>query len=220
MRIIIRTTPSAWRVPFNYQPKLVGTLHKWLGPNDIHGKLALHSFSWLLGGEVRKDGIDFKEGACLFISFHDSSAIRQIVRTILQDPGMFCGMKVTDVDLQDDPDLSGRELFSAGSPIFVQRSLGEGRNKHYTYEDSETEFFLVETLKHKMEEAGLPEDDTLEISFATEFRNRKIKTIYYNGIGNKSSWCPVIIKGKPETKVFAWNVGIGNGTGIGFGSIY
>ena len=39
-------------IPFNYQPKLVGTLHKWLGPNDIHGKLAMHSFSWLMGGST------------------------------------------------------------------------------------------------------------------------------------------------------------------------
>jgi CRISPR/Cas system endoribonuclease Cas6 (RAMP superfamily) len=30
----------------------------------------------------------------------------------------------------------------------------------------------------------------------------------------------VIIEGKPETKLFAWDVGIGNSTGIGFGAIY
>jgi CRISPR/Cas system endoribonuclease Cas6 (RAMP superfamily) len=33
------------------------------------------------------------------------------------------------------------------------------------------------------------------------------------------NWCPIIIKGKPETKLFAWNVGLGNSTGIGFGAI-
>ena len=49
MRINLKTTPSQMCIPFNYQPKLVGTLHKWLGPNDIHGKLAMHSFSWLMG---------------------------------------------------------------------------------------------------------------------------------------------------------------------------
>lgn len=43
---------------------------------------------------------------------------------------------------------------------------------------------------------------------------------YYNGIGNRTSWCPVRIQGKPETKVFAWATGIGNSTGAGFGSIY
>lgn len=36
----------------------------------------------------------------------------------------------------------------------------------------------------------------------------------------KCSMCPVIIKGKPETIDFALCVGIGNGTGSGFGAIY
>ena len=41
----------------------------------------------------------------------------------------------------------------------------------------------------------------------------------YNGVENKASWCPVIVEGKPETKAFAWNVGLGNSTGIGLGAI-
>lgn len=57
-------------------------------------------------------------------------------------------------------------------------------------------------------------------AFVMEYPKKKIKTIYYNGIGNRTSWCPVRIQGKPETKVFAWATGIGNSTGAGFGSIY
>ena len=82
MRINLKTTPSQMCIPFNYQPKLVGTLHKWLGPNDIHGKLAMHSFSWLMGGSTTTNGIVFDNGARFFISFHDPDRIRQIVRTI------------------------------------------------------------------------------------------------------------------------------------------
>lgn len=44
--------------------------------------------------------------------------------------------------------------------------------------------------------------------------------VTYRGIGNRANMCPVIIDGRPETKAFAWEVGIGNSTGIGFGSIY
>ena len=102
-------------IPFNYQPKLVGTLHKWLGPNDIHGKLAMHSFSWLMGGSTTTNGIVFDNGARFFISFHDPDRIRQIVRTILEDPVMFEGLIVTDVSIQPDPDLSNCEFFKIGS---------------------------------------------------------------------------------------------------------
>lgn len=220
MRINLKTTPSQEGISFNYQPKLVGVLHKWLGPNEIHGRLSMHSFSWLMGGNTTHNGIVFDKGAKFFISFHDPDKIRQIVRTILEDPVMFGGMVVTDVSIQEDPDLSNCEFFRIGSPVFIQRRLENGKNRHYTYEDEEAGRLLEETLKHKMRVAGLPEDETLEISFAKEYPKRKIKTIFYNEIGNRTSWCPLRIKGKPETKVFAWNVGAGSGTGVGFGSIY
>lgn len=220
MRIHLKTTSSEGRVPFNYQPKLVGVLHKWLGPNDIHGKLSMHSFSWLQGGVVTKDGIDFTAGAGLFISFYEPERTKQVVRTILNDPLMFSGMRVTDVTIEEDGDLSGCDFFKIGSPVFIQRRLETGENKHYTYENPEAGKLLEETLRHKMEVAGLPPDDSLEISFAVEYPERKVKTIYYNGIGNRTSWCPVRIKGKPETKVFARNVGIGSSTGVGFGSLF
>jgi CRISPR-associated endoribonuclease Cas6 len=69
-----------------------------------------------------------------------------------------------------------------------------------------------------MKLAGL-EDDTLEIQFDRENPRATTKLINYKEIKNRTNWCPVIIKGKPETKLFAWNVGIGNSTGIGFGAI-
>lgn len=43
--------------------------------------------------------------------------------------------------------------------------------------------------------------------------------IDYRGVKNKASWCPIRIIGNAETKLFAWNAGIGNSTGIGFGAI-
>ena len=71
-----------------------------------------------------------------------------------------------------------------------------------------------------MKEAGLEEDEKLDISFDLSYSKKKLKLVRYHGIGNKASLCPVVIKGKPETKQFIWNVGVGNCTGIGFGAIY
>lgn len=52
------------------------------------------------------------------------------------------------------------------------------------------------------------------------YSGKRIKLMTYKGIKNKASMCPVIIKGTLQSKQFAWNVGIGNSTGIGFGAIY
>ena len=80
MRIYLKTTPNKESVYFNYQPLLTGVLHKWLGENDIHGELALHSFSWLQGSKKINDTLEFKHGATFFISFYDVTNIRQIIK--------------------------------------------------------------------------------------------------------------------------------------------
>ena len=219
MRIHLRTTPNTSPVPFDYQQKLVGTIHKWIGDNAIHDKISLYSFSWLNGGRMSDNLLQFQNGATMFISFHDESIIRKIVKTILDDPEMFCGLRVTDITIEEEASVENRELFYCASPIFIKRKLEDGTTKQYNYNDQEANTLLKETLVSKMKEAGL-EDDSLDIKFDLSFNKKKLKLIHYHGIGNKASLCPIIIKAKPETKLFAWNVGIGNCTGIGFGAIY
>jgi CRISPR-associated endoribonuclease Cas6 len=224
MRIHLRTTPNVEIVPFDYQQKLTGILHKWLGKcNDVHDSLSLYSFSWLSHGRMENAGLSFPEGAYWFISFYNEDKIKLIIRTILEDPYMFSGMSVTDVTIEETPDLSGQEVFRLASPIFIQRYTDDGskkREKQYTFNDADANRFLKETLQHKMSVAGLEEDETLSVTFDLSYAKKKTKLMTYKGIHSKASLCPIIIKGKPETKAFAWNVGIGNCTGIGFGSIF
>lgn len=219
MRIYLKTTSNKEILPYNYQHKLVGVLHKWLGSNDLHGKISLYSFSWLLDAKPSKDGLNYPNGARFFISFHEDQYLKQIIKAILGDPEMCYGMSVVDIAIEDQPDLSNLSLFRVASPIFIHR-YEDNNNKHYTYNDSEAGELMKETLLHKMQLAGLPLDDTLEIKFDTSFPNKKIKLIDYRGIKNRVNYCPVIIQGKPETKAFALDVGVGNSTGIGFGAIY
>ena len=219
MRIYLKTTPNKESVYFNYQPLLTGVLHKWLGENDVHGELALHSFSWLQGSKKVNDSLEFKHGATFFISFYDVTNIRQILKNIQVEPELFHGMIVRDITIGEDPDFSDKEYFRLGSPVFVRRSV-EGKDIHYSYEDVNVGRLMEETLRNKMRKAGLPDDETLQIEFDLQYIGKKIKMVNYRSISNKTNWCPLIIKGKPETKLFAWNVGIGNSTGIGFGSIF
>lgn len=221
MRIILKTSPNSHPVPFDYQSKLVGCMQKWLGTdNDYHGKISLYSFSWLQEGKSVNGSLSFPLGARFFISFYDDNAIKDIIRTILGDPTMFCGMSVTDINLADMPDFAERDLFFCGSPILIKRRMDDGRYKQYNYLDCEANELMKETLLTKMRKAGLEEDKTLDIRFDTSYGKKKLKLVHYRNIGNKVSLCPVIIHAKPATKRFAWEVGIGNSTGIGFGAIY
>lgn len=220
MRINLKTSPNETIIPFSYQKNLVGILHKWIGENKYHDLISLYSFSWLLNAVSKCNGFDFPEGSKWFISFYDDSILKRIISSILKDPMMFCGMRVEDVSIENTPDLSSRDLFYLASPIFIKHYRDDGKIKHYTYDDLISGELMKATLLHKMKAAGLPIDESLKIYFDQNYVNKKIKYIDYRGVRNKANMCPVYIKGKPETKAFAWNVGIGNSTGIGFGAIY
>lgn len=220
MRIQILTTPNSETLPFSHQQKLVGTIHKWLGHNEIHDKISLYSFSWLHGARKDGNGLWLPNGGRMFISFYEDKYVMQLIETIRQDPYMFCGISVTDIIIENNPDLSERKRFNFGSPIFIKRKLDNGDEKHFTFNDNEANRLMEETLRSKMRQAGLPDDESLKIEFDLSYARKNTKLVKYHNIGNVANECPVIINGEPETKLFAWNVGIGNCTGIGFGAIY
>jgi CRISPR-associated endoribonuclease Cas6 len=194
-------------------------IHRWLGVNELHDKISLYSFSFLLGGTITKNGFDFKNGAKWAISFFEDKYTKQLIASILENPEVICGMYVQDIVIAETSYRENKGLFLLNSPICIKRTDSNRKIKFYTFEDSESGNLMKETLLHKMQEAGLEKDDSLSIEFDLTYAKRKTKLITIHGIKNKCSMCPVFIKGKPETISFALSVGIGNLTGSGFGSI-
>lgn len=217
MRIHLSIRTAENIIPFDHQHLLTGTIHKWLGENQEHGKTSLFSFSQLIGAKVTPKGFKFDRSTSFFISAHDTGIIKDLIRGIKQEPVMFNSFKVDEVIIQEDPDLADKELFFLASPVFIKRKIDD-RVEHIIYNNPRAGDYLTETMKTKMEIAGLV-DQRLKIGFDSSYTRATTKMITYNGIKNRANCCPVIIKGDPETKVFAWNVGLGNSTGIGFGAI-
>ena len=220
MRLHINLSKNTVVVPFNYQEQQVSKLHYWLGKNEIHDKLSLYSFSWLKNGRQEGNtGLNFKNGSQFFISCHESSLIKQLIKIIQQDNDFGWGMRITALNLEKEPDFETQQRFLVGSPIFIKRSQpDEKKSKFFYYDDIEANQFMTESLQHKLNDAGLPYQDVY-VKFDGLYQKPTTKGVTYKGIFNKGSICPVIIKGTPEQLTFAWNVGIGNSTGIGFGSL-
>ena len=217
MRLHFKIQTTKKVIPFDHQHLLTGTIHKWLGYNNEHGEISLYSFSQLEGGKVTTTGFLFERGASFFFSSHNPDLIKKIIKGMQADPTMFNGLVVSEVIIQEDPDFSNRELFFVASPILIKRRNGE-KIDHIIYKDKRANECLKETLLSKMEKAGLS-DETLQIRFEVDYPKAGTKKITYNSVQNRASWCPVVINGKIETKLFTWNVGLGNSTGIGFGAI-
>lgn len=218
MRLYIKMLEAQEKVDFNYQPLLTGCLHKWLGRDNLeHGKMSLYSFSWLQNVDVLKNGIKIKNGSQFFLSFHDQSLVKTVVRNIIDNPELFSGAKVFDIHIQETPVFSSKERFLLASPVLIKR-FDKEKETHYTYMEEIADEYLTETLKNKADIAGLDATDT-RVYFDKNYHSPKMKIISYKGIKNKVNVCPVIVEGSPEIVAFAWNVGIGNSTGIGFGAL-
>ena len=218
MRIHLRLTKNKELIPFNYQPFLTGALHKWMGKGNIeHGNVSLYSFSWLQNVDTTEQGINLKQGSYFFISAYEEALIKTIVRGIMDDPSVCFGASVSAIDIEEDPVFSTYQRFVTASPVFVRRFEGD-KNFHISYDDEKASIYLTETLQRKLSLAGLSSDN-VKVSFDLTYPQPRTKVVTYKGIGNRSNLCPVIVEGTPEQVGFAWNVGVGNSTGIGFGAL-
>ena len=218
MRIHLSLSKSKELIPFNYQPKLVGCLHRWLGKdNETHGEVALYSYSWLRNAVANKNGLNvFSEGSW-FISAHSEEMIKALISGIQKDPYVFAGMEVTGITIQQTPEYGTLQKFSVANPVFVKRKVGE-KVKFFYAGDEHVNDYLTQTLQTKLAAAGIASDG-VNVTFDPEYNNPKQKGFEHNGIFNKGTVCPVIVSGTAEQIAFAWNVGVGNSTGIGFGAL-
>lgn len=217
MRAHINLTGKSTIIPYDHQHLLTGCIHKWIGKNLEHDEMSLYSFSRITGLKPKAGGLAFDGEAHFFFSAFDSGLVKRLVNGIQSDTNLFGGLQVNQLVLQEDPDFTGREFFQIASPVFVKRFQGDAL-EHILYNDPKAGACLTETLQHKMEIAGIA-DKAVSVAFFSAYPKAGTKLVTYKGIANRASWCPVIINGSPEAKVLAWNAGVGNSTGIGFGAL-
>jgi len=217
MRIHILLSKNTQPIDFNYQQKQVGAIHKWLGQNEIHDKISLYSFSWLKGGRKEKENLNFPNGAKFFISFYDSNRIKDIIKGIQDSPEAFCGMKVNDILIQETPKFGTFQKFFTESPVFLKYTIDK-ISKYYYYTNPESEEILTNNGMNKLKQVGKA-SEAFKVYFDSNYHGAYTKGATFKGIFNKGSICPIIVEGTPEQIAFIWDVGIGNSTGIGFGSL-
>lgn len=218
MRIYIRLSKSDNLLPFNYQELLTGVLHKWIGENnEVHGKPNQYSFSWIENTVAQQEGLKLKNDAFFFISSHDDLLIKRIIKGIIKNPEMFFDIQVVDVQIQNIPEFNSVQEFLLGSPVLL-KTKENNRTKHITIVDESFEEVLTQSFINKLKKAQINSDGVrVRINPTSTYRQTKLVT--YKGINNKTSLVPIIIEGNQEQIAYAWCNGLGNSTGIGFGSL-
>ncbi|MBN2733138.1 MAG: CRISPR-associated endoribonuclease Cas6 [Balneolaceae bacterium] len=219
MRLHLKLTPNTESIPFNYQHQLTGALHKWLGQNDLHDKISLYSFSWLRGDvDSVENGLNFPNGARWFISFWEKEYTSDLIQGIVDQPSVAYGIEVDEVKIVRSPDFKEKWRFKVSSPVLVRRNRNDLSREHLTYNDNEVDKYLKRTLNRKLKEADIQHDD-FRISFDKSYSGARTKLIDIKGTKLKVNLCPILMEGDPQAIEFAWNVGIGELTGSGFGAL-
>lgn len=216
MRVSLHLSPNTEPVPFNYQPVLVGAFHHWLGENELHDDISLYSLSWLTKGKSKGAALDFPEGSTFFISAPSPGLLSSLIEGVQAGWMLRWGMQVESITIERTPSFGDYHRFYVQSPVLIKRQEA-GRKRYFYPHNEESSQYLTETLLNKLGRANLPQE--VEVSFDTSYENPKTKLVNYKGINIRASFCPVIVKGHPRAVQFAWEVGVGNSTGIGFGAL-
>lgn len=215
MRLKINFSKNTKPIPFDYKELVVGSIYKWLGDkSDIfHGrKYQKLTFSDLYGSKIKNNNLDFINGGYFLISSTDTDLLYNLMIGIQSNPMMFNGLTVTEISKVKSPDFKKQILFKTKSMIFIK-----DENNQFVYPNNEKFSEIIKNkINAKLKFNGIQEDDTIEIIFKSDY---KIKKYNYKHIENKGVVGEFIFLGKPETKQFIFENGLGNSTGIGFGCI-
>lgn len=218
MRIYLQLSPNKERIPFNYQRSLVGAFHRWLGENELHDDISLYSLSWLSHGKASKQGLNFPNGCQFFISSPLPDLHQKAIQGIFNGQHIRWGMEVQEIRMFPTPKFGSKKRFIAQSPILIKHKTDGDKHAQFYYpHDNLSNELLTQILKHKLERMNLPTD--VSMRFDSTYSNPQIKKIRYQGIDIKGTLCPVIVEGDPRAVQFAWEVGAGHSTGIGFGAL-
>lgn len=220
MRFNLRLTGNMEPVPYDHLHHLTGTLHKWLGDNDLHDGTSLYSFGWLQGGKPQNGHLTFPRGATWRVSFHDPASIRELLDGILRKPEVFAGMRVFEAQEQATPQFSGCYRFLVDGPVVVRKARENGTKEYLLWNDEGVDAALTRVLRWKLKQAGFGEEHLdATVQFDKTYTGARSKLARIKGIAHKGSECPVVVTGTPEAVRFAWNVGVGELTGSGFGAL-
>ncbi len=221
MRLQLHLAPNTEPVPFNHLHQLIGALHKWLGPNNIHDGLSLYSFGWLKGAKRENGHLTFPAGAIWNVSFYEDDLAKKLIAGLMETPDIAYGLEVYEVGVVSVPDFSNRFHFRTdGSAIVVRQKRADDSREYLLWDNPIADKVLTQLMQKKLQTAGFTGDNlNIKIYFDTDYPRARTRKITIKGTDHKGSECPVWIEGTAEAISFAWQVGIGELTGSGFGAL-
>jgi CRISPR-associated endoribonuclease Cas6 len=222
MRLKILLSATNKELPINHQHLVNSFIHRALGKNnEYHDAKSDYSISPLQGGTWIKGtkNISFKNGGYITISSLDEKFINNILLS-LYSTYFYEDIKVNGIEFVDEQFYNGWNHFVTLSPFIIKKYSSKKDYTFHTIDDEGFEVTLKDYLINKITKINPKLDlSDFDVKIPYHVNHKKVKVVVKNvvNIGNS---CHININTNKQVAELLYNIGIGQSTGCGFGTIY
>lgn len=227
MRIKIKFTKNTESILVDKNYELaVSYFHKCIGHNnDLHNAPSNYCLSPLMGGKLINGFINYENGGFIILSIlssDDIMIINKLMLGVMNNKELGYGMFFDRIEDKGTTYHDGWNNFATLSPILLSKSVDNKRRKFFTL-DNEEEY--IENLTERTKKKLLKIDSNLDLrNFKIEIpktnSSHKVKKIMIHNVSNRANQHHLNIYCNSKVAEILSNVGIGQSTGCGFGTIY
>jgi len=223
MRIKVNLSKSLNFVPKNNQQLLNSYVHKCLGRNNIyHDSKSDYSISTLKGfvTSSNKDNVNYGYGAYFIVSSLNMDFISKLVLGLLSNKEFGFGMKFDGIDHIDEQLYDGWNHFNTLSPFIIKQYEDKKDYSFLQLGDKGFKNKVKSYLKNKLSKV----DYTLDLSDfdvqIPEHPSHRVCRVQVKNVANFANKCQISIHTNKRVATLLYNIGLGQSTGSGFGTIY
>jgi len=224
MRIKIKFTQNYIPLPIQNYSIMNAYINKVLGPNNqFHDKSGLYNISSIQGGILseNKCTLDFPNGAYFFVSALDENFITNFFEGILNNKEFGFGINYKEMTLVEENFNDGWNLFNTISPALFRESKKMEADKFGLITDDDFQDYVKERIIRKFKHL-IPDYDfenDLELKIDQKRQGHKVKSILVKNRINKANQFGFAIRCSKKFAELLYNVGLGQSTNSGFGTI-
>ncbi len=222
MRTKIIYSKNTTPVEYANQTLLNSYFNKCLGPNNkFHDISGLYNVSSIQGGRrnAQDNTLDFEKGCYFCVSSPDLQLLGDFINKISKHPELFHGMKLKDFEfMPKEKFVNGWNHFLTLSP-FLLRDIAT--RKCLTFENTPNFIEILEQrIINKLKKINANFDLSDFKIALPEHNSNKVKAIMVKKVINFTNQCSIDIHTNKEVAEFLYDIGIGQSTNSGFGTIY
>ncbi|HWY09827.1 MAG TPA: CRISPR-associated endoribonuclease Cas6 [Bacteroidia bacterium] len=244
MRIKVNFTKSTEDVP-NNNSVVLEYLHRCLGRNNkYHDRISDYNISHLYGGVLceNRNFLTFPDGGYFVLSSMNTEFINNFLLGLMKNSDMKFGMKFSSVDNIEEKFYDGWNYFAVLSPFIIKKIYGKNDYSFMTlngeYKRIDNKWELINTEDYNFEEvlksylinkiskidASL-DLSTFEIKIPKFYKGNlehkhKVRKVVVKNVVNYANQCHLDILCSKKVAELLYNIGMGQSTGAGFGTIY